>query len=628
MNPTIEREDRHGWPAQPRPDRKLPEPWTPELLTGWGHIHHHSLSPDGQQIAFVWQREGNCDLYVQSLPGSTSRRETGTSWPRRLTFDRPAQAAWTDGQPRWSPDGRSLVYAARSDIWLVDVDGQTRPRRLTDGKKGDSSPIFSPDGNHVYFVSGRGDFENLCYTTPAGDWPVALTRFDGDVSDPQPSPDGRQVAFVYHPQDDLDRWEICVVPAEGGEVRHLTGAAGVWDSQPRWSPDGTTIAFTSNRSGWVELYMLTLASGELRQVTSGAADVTGFAWSPGGRRMVMAINHNGAADLHLLQVASGELKPLRAAAGWHSLPQWSPDRHWLTVEFETPANLPDIWRVDTTTGEAHPLTGSTPPALMAAGMVEPEFTTFISSDEATIPGLLFRPPAASPAAPCPAIVYPHGGPTDEHGRYFDMVAQWLVAKGYAVLAPNYRGSTGYGLAHQHALHGNWGIADCDDMLAAADYLAGLDWVDGERLGIYGASYGSYLATLALARDDRQPRRFKCGVAKYGDCDILASWAQGDRPGREDLERQMGHPTTNRAGYHAGSPVYDVENIQAPLLILHGADDERVHPKQSEQLVEALKRHDKTFELFVYEGEGHGFLQTSTLQHFYATLGRFLDWYLL
>ena len=91
---------------------------------------------------------------------------------------------------------------------------------------------------------------------------------------------------------------------------------------------------------------------------------------------------------------------------------------------------------------------------------------------------------------------------------------------------------------------------------------------------------------------------------------------------------MGHPSTNRAGYRAGSPVYDVANIEAPLLILHGADDERVHPKQSEQLVEEMQRLGKTFELFVYEGEGHGFLQTGSLQHFYATLGRFLDWYLL
>lgn len=626
MHATILREDRNGWPAQVRPDRKLPEPWTAEMLTGWHHIHHHGLSPDGQYLAFVWHKEGNSDLYVMPIHGSA---ELGfrDAWPRRLTFDRPAQAAWTDGPPRWSPDSRFLTYAARGDIWLVAIDGG-RPKRLTEGDFGDSSPIFSPDGSRVYFVSGRGDFNNLCYTTPSGDWSVALTRFASDISDPRPSPDGRQIAFIYHPQDDLNRSEVCVVPAEGGEARHLTGSPGVWDMQARWSPDSSSIAFTSNRSGWTELYLLNLVSGELRQLTSGAADVTGYGWSPGGRRIALVINRNGAADLYLLKVASGEINLLRSANGWHSLPQWRSDRHWLTVEFESPATLPDLWRVDATTGEAQPITFSTPPALAAAGMVEPEFVTYSSSGNATIPALLFRPAAASADKPCAAVVYPHGGPTDEHARYFDMLAQWLVAKGYAVLAPNYRGSTGYGLAHQHALHGNWGIVDSDDMLAAADYLAGLDWVDGERLGIYGASYGSYLALLALARDDRQPRRYKCGVAKYGDCDILASWAQGDRPGREDLERQMGHPSANRAGYRAGSPVYDVANIAAPLLILHGAEDDRVHPKQSEQLAEEMKRQGKTFELFIYEGEGHGFLQAGNLQHFYATLGRFLDWYLL
>lgn len=596
------------------------------MLTGWNYIHHHGLSPDGQYLAYVWQREGNCDLYVMPIHGPA---ELGfrDAWPRRLTFDRPAQAAWTDIPPRWSPDNRFLAYAARGDIWIVPIEGG-RPRRLTEGKFGDHAPIFSPDGSRIYFVSGRGDYDALCYTTPAGDWPVALTHFDGDISDPRPSPDGRQIAFVHHPQDDLNRWEICVVSAEGGAVRHLTGAPGVWDMQPRWSPESAAIAFTSNRSGWTELYLLTLATGELRQMTNGAADVIGYGWSPGGRRIALSINHNGAADLYLLKVESGEMQLLRAANGWHSLPQWRSDRHWLTVEFESPTMLPDVWRVDATTGEAQPVTFSTPPALAAAGMVEPEFVTYQSSGEATIPALLFRPRAATADSPCPAVVYPHGGPTDEYARTFDMVVQWLVAKGYAVLTPNYRGSTGYGLAHQHALHGNWGIVDSDDMLAAADYLAGLDWVDGGRLGIYGASYGSYLALLALARDDRQPRRYKCGVAKYGDCDILASWAQGDRPGREDLERQMGHPSANRAGYRAGSPVYDVANIKAPLLILHGADDDRVHPKQSEQLVEEMKRQGKTFELFIYEGEGHGFLQIGNLQHFYATLGRFLDWYLL
>jgi dipeptidyl aminopeptidase/acylaminoacyl peptidase len=264
--------------------------------------------------------------------------------------------------------------------------------------------------------------------------------------------------------------------------------------------------------------------------------------------------------------------------------------------------------------------------LTSANLVQAEFVEYSSTENITIPGILYRPPEASAEQPVPAIVYPHGGPTDEHAFYWELLPQWLVAKGYAVLAPNYRGSTGYGLDHQNALNDNWGIVDTADMLAAADYLSTLEWVDGKRLGIYGASYGSYLALLALARDPSQ--RFKCGVAKYGDSDILSSWAQGDRPGREDLERQMGHPTANRSSYRAGSPIYDVDNIQSPLLILHGEQDERVHPKQSEQLVETMKRAGKSFEYVLYEGEGHGLLKPGNVLHFYATLERFLDWYLL
>jgi dipeptidyl aminopeptidase/acylaminoacyl peptidase len=317
---------------------------------------------------------------------------------------------------------------------------------------------------------------------------------------------------------------------------------------------------------------------------------------------------------------------LRSAPGWHSWPQWSPDGQWLSVEFESPIEPPDIYRIEVQSGQVTQLTFSMPPALRSASMVMPELVHYPSAQGNNIPAYLYRPSCASAARPCPAIINPHGGPTDEHALQWRILLQWLVAKGYAVLAPNFRGSTGYGLAHQRALYNNWGRADTEDILAGADYLAGLDWVDGQRLGIYGTSYGSYLAVLALARDPLH--RFRCGVAAYGDCDILSSWAQGDRPGREDLERQMGHPGLQRLGYFAGSPVYDVANIRSPLLVMHGEQDKRVHLKQSEQLVEALQREGKTYEYVVYAGEGHGFLQNENLLHSVATMERFLDWYLL
>jgi dipeptidyl aminopeptidase/acylaminoacyl peptidase len=135
-----------------------------------------------------------------------------------------------------------------------------------------------------------------------------------------------------------------------------------------------------------------------------------------------------------------------------------------------------------------------------------------------------------------------------------------------------------------------------------------------------------MALLSVTDDDEH--RFRCAVAKYGDCDILTSWAQGDRLGVQDLERMMGHPATDRAGYRAGSPYHRLDAIASPLLIVHGERDVRVSPKQSEQLVARLGQLDKTFEYVTYPTEGHGLLRAGPQLHFYRRLERFLDWHLL
>ncbi|MBU1494176.1 MAG: prolyl oligopeptidase family serine peptidase, partial [Actinobacteria bacterium] len=216
--------------------------------------------------------------------------------------------------------------------------------------------------------------------------------------------------------------------------------------------------------------------------------------------------------------------------------------------------------------------------------------------------------------------------TSYYGDEWDGIAQYFLDKGYAWLAINFRGSTGYGMEFERADHGVWGVADTDDCLAAADYLAGLDWIDPTRIAIFGASYGSYMTLASLVRD--QEDRFACGVAKYGDCDILTSWAQGDRGGREDLERMMGHPSDNPEGYRAGSPIHQIERLSRPLLIAHGEMDKRVSPAQSGQLVAELRRLGKTFEYVTYPTEGHGLLRTGPMLDFYRRLERFLDWYLM
>ena len=213
---------------------------------------------------------------------------------------------------------------------------------------------------------------------------------------------------------------------------------------------------------------------------------------------------------------------------------------------------------------------------------------------------------ASAEAPVAAVVYPHGGPTDAYIDDHDPRAQYFIAKGYAWLAVNFRGSTGYGRDFERLNHGTWGVDDTKDCLAAADYLRSLDWVDGDRLAIVGGSYGSYMATLAVTDDPEH--RYRCAVAMYGDVDIVTSWAQGDRLGVQDLERMMGPPSAARAAYRAGSAVHRLANVQAPILIAHGERDDRVSPRQSEEHVAELRRLGKTFEYVTYPTEAHGFLR--------------------
>jgi dipeptidyl aminopeptidase/acylaminoacyl peptidase len=252
--------------------------------------------------------------------------------------------------------------------------------------------------------------------------------------------------------------------------------------------------------------------------------------------------------------------------------------------------------------------------------------SFPSFDGLEIPAFLMRARDAGPERPVPAVVYPHGGPTMSYADEWDGHAQYFVDRGFAWLALNFRGSTGYGRDFERKNHGVWGVDDTKDCLAAADFLRTLDWVDGERLGIFGASYGSYMALLSVTDDPEY--RYRCAVAKYGDCDITTSWAQGDREGVQDLDRMMGTPAQSREAYIAGSPYHSLENVQVPLLIAHGERDIRVSPKQSQQLVDRLRELGKTFEYVTYPTEAHGFLRAGPQLDFYRRIERFLNWHLM
>ena len=612
QNPIWVGKDEHnGVQAQPRKDLKPPPHWRLEAVAATRRPRSLTVGGDRRRAVFIEDGDTS-DVWLLDLDGDGP--------PERLTTGRDPMPFWEDVPPRLSPDGTTVAYADGGHIWLVPVAGGPS-RRLTEGTK----PVWL-DGTRLVLEVERGDTTRLAVAGTEDAWPRRLATEHGDLDEhgdegeAAVSPDGREVAYTFSPRKDLNRSEIRVARLDTGEVRALTGTPRMHDHGPAWSPDGATIAYASERSGYHELHLVGSDGAGDRQLTDAGADHSEAEWAPGGARLVAIRGRRNHFDLVVVDAASGAADELARGGIW-GCPHWTAKGE-IVAPYED-HNTPPELRLGTRPSTRH---APAPLPVKRAPHATLEEVSFPSFDGLEIPAFIMRPRGASPESPAPAVVYPHGGPTMAYADEWDGHAQYFVDKGYAWLMPNFRGSTGYGIEFERMNHGVWGVDDTKDCLAAADYLRTLDWVDGDRLGIFGASYGSYMALLAVTDDPE--RRFRCAVPKYGDCDIVTSWAQGDRLGVLDLERMMGTPAAAREAYIAGSAFHRLENVEVPLLIAHGERDARVSPKQSEQLVAELRRLGKTFEYVTYPTEAHGLLRAGPQLDFYSRLERFLDWYLM
>ncbi|HSB02627.1 MAG TPA: S9 family peptidase [Anaerolineales bacterium] len=612
-----EKYERNGWPSIKRPDLKPPEGWNLSLLTSLERIRSQALSPDGKTIAYIKDGESFSDVYLLPLHGS---------WPARITADRPLANYWDDEIPVWSPDGKWIAFGMHGHIHLLPSEGGL-PKKITDFATAASSPRFMPDSHGLIITVERNEIDQLLLTDIDGCWPRALTAdTTGDHWEARPSPDGKSIVYLLRRFDDLNRLDVILLEMETGKSFTLYGKPSTRALSPKWSPDGGWIAFIAQETERDEIYLIRPDGEGLHQLTNTGHDVTQFEWSPDGKQLAVVFNRNGAFDLSLVEKETGVVVDLRSGAGIHADPNWSREGSFITYEYESPLLPPDLYRIDLPGKQVTQLTFSNPPAMQKNKMVVPEIVSYKSYDGLEIPAFLYRPEKPNGAA----ILYPHGGPKDQYTFFWDDLAQYFTAKGYAYLAPNYRGSTGYGKQFERANYDNWGIGDTQDCLYGARFLHsfkhGFTTIRPEGIGIAGGSYGGYMAICALARDPEY--LFACGISKYGDSDLLSSWAQCEKRLRYYTEIFLGHPAVNSSFYRKGSPIADVKNVQKPMLILHGLLDTIVPPEASEEWVEALKRHDKVFEYKTYDNEPHGFLRRENLLDVYERMERFLDWYLL
>jgi dipeptidyl aminopeptidase/acylaminoacyl peptidase len=587
----------------------------PAVDFSWGGI---DLSPDGKEVAFAWDQSGGYELYAAPIADDRiiQLTESGT---RSVS-------------PRWSPDGSHIAFlrdAAGTEqfgVWLVDRDGMHERKLIADDGVTYRDIDWSPEGRSIVCVANVGGKRfSVQRIDVASGIRSALT--DGTFEDARPrhSPDGTWILFESRRASRVDS-DLFVMPAGRGEAIRLEtrdGKSG--DSmQGRWSPDGRTIAFTTNARGRQEIALVDWdgkAATGLRYLTESPFDQLDPQWRPDGRGVIYLQDKDAARTVHRVFTASHATTPVMDLAGMYESPRIGPDSETVVATFSAARRPTDVWVREGDQVTLRPLTNSIGTQLDPKILVEPTDVHYTGADGREIPALLYVPHAeAVQGSGLPgAVLYIHGGPTAQHHRRWDPTAQLLANRGLVVLAPNVRGSTGYGREFQEANRRDWGGADLADAIAGIDWLVKEHIADRKRIGIAGGGYGGYMAVLALAK---HPERFAAGVSIVGMASLktLFDTTRGD--GREYLVRELGDPATEAALYADRSPLTHAGRIRAALLVLQGANDPRVPRREALQIVDALKRAGAPHQYHEYAEEGHSFSKT---ENRIDALQRTVDW---
>jgi dipeptidyl aminopeptidase/acylaminoacyl peptidase len=579
-----------------------------DLVSAEG-VQAPALSPDGRTFALSWQGQ------IVLLPA-----EGG--WPIPLT----SNAGGKSGID-WSPDGRLLAYAGNGAIWTVPVAGG-QPVRLTEGARGsgdprtatDRAPQWSPKGNWILFETGRRGNGDIAVVSKDGLTSNLLTSSPADEGSPSWSPDGTKVAYVDRSLENFSgRLHVAEFNETTGrfnaEAKVLYQApedrGGGWSiRRPVWSPDGKTLAVVLQSSGWDKIYTVAAAGGNPRAVSEGPSEDENPVFSKDGKWLAYLSNRDTPEQRHIWIAPADGGKPRRLTAeadGVESNPQWSPDGKLVYFNYSSPFEPGGLAVARFGGNETVRFLIRTQPRNFAAtGLLDPSVVHYKSDDGLEISAILHKPLNYEAGKRYPAVLWIHGGPEGQDALTWDPWALYLAQKGYVVLRPNYRGSSGYGEKFRNLNVEDSGGGEVDDVVAGAKFLVDQGLAEQNRIGIGGGSHGGTMVAYVVTK---HPNVFKAAIELFGVVDRATfnertNWNSAIRW----MRKMGGTPEEKPEVYRKANVLADVPKITAPLLIMHGEDDPQVPPYESQQFVAALKKAGKTYVYFTYPKELHGFSQ--------------------
>lgn len=578
-----------------------------------------SFSPDGSKILVSSNRTGIPNIYVMSSSG-------GPLTPVTQSTKETIQSLG------YFPDDERILYSSDqggnelAHIYVRELDGTTRD--VTPGARHVARFVdWSQDGKSFFVMTNERNprFFDL-YEYSAKDYSRRLLFTNDQAHQVRAvSPDRRYVAtsrildnasvatYVF---DTVDQKLIQVTPDRKGI-----------SSEPQtFSLDSKALFYVTDEDReFKQLVRQDLATGKRTVVFAPNWDVAGAGITADGKRLVVGVNEDARGRPYVFDAAT--LKPIRfeglgakTSAGLNFA-----ERAPLVLISETDGSTPgEIHIRNLATGERKLLLSSTPPRIAKDDLVVGEVIRFVSYDGVKVPGILYTPKDARKGDRRPAVIHVHGGPGDESRIGYRPLVQYLVNQGYVVFEINNRGSSGSGKTFYHMDDRRHGDADLDDVVAAKKMLVETGYVDADRVAIQGQSYGGYMALAGLTF---RPKAFAAGVDIYG----VSNWPRllRNTPSWwEDLRRllytEMGDPEKDAEHLQKISPVFHAQNIVRPLLVLQGANDPRVLPQESEDIVAKVKANGVPTKYVVFPDEGHGFRKTANMAVAYRAIREFLD----
>jgi dipeptidyl aminopeptidase/acylaminoacyl peptidase len=640
----------------------------PEDLTRILFVADPQLSPDGRRVAFVVttlsedRDEYLANIWIVDVDGGTPRRFT--AGPRR------------DIEPRWSPDGTRLAFLSerapkdKLQLYVMPADGG-EPAKLTALDNGVSSIAWAPDGTRLAFVSAVGgqkepeSEEEKRKSRPArvitsvkyrfngegyiydrrphvfavsldGSSPVQITDGDFIDGDPAWAPDGASIVFAsarHAARDDDDASDLWRVPAKGGTPQRLTATAGPV-LLPAFAPDGRTIAFLA-RAGLnaygrnVQLFTVPSDGGQAACLTSALDRSCGPLhvrplWSPDCRFITVAAEDRG--DVGLWRVAAtGGSAPARVVGGERALNGFSASADGGRVAFAAsrPVAPAEVFVCRADGSDERRLTELNRGWTDSVALSAPERLRFTRAGF-ELDVWVMRPSGFVAGQRYPTLLSIHGGPHAQYGHNFFDEFQVYAGAGYAVVYANPRGSQGYGEAFAQAVVGDWGGGDYADVMAALDEaLARYPFIDAERLGVLGGSYGGFLTSWTVGHTKRfkaacSERAVNCQSTMFGTSDIGHSF--------NVVELGGPLPWEDMARYIERSPLTYAKDIMTPLLILHSEEDLRCPIEQAEQLFVALKKLRRDVRFVRFPGENHEMSRSGKPRHRLERFRHILEWF--